>query len=105
MNVDPIAAGMDEAQLERITEHFERSYLQPGKLAGCQVLVSRHGHVAYERNFGTLKVGGDRPITDDSIWRIYSMTKPITSVALDEPVRARPVQTHRSCVPLPARVA
>ena len=56
--------------------------MEPGKLAGCQVLVSRHGHVAYQRNFGTLVVGGDRPVTDDSIWRIYSMTKPITSVAL-----------------------
>ncbi len=82
MNVDATAAGMDEARLERITEHFTRSYMEPGKLAGCQVLVSRHGHVAYQRNFGTLVAGDDRPVTDDSIWRIYSMTKPITSVAL-----------------------
>ena len=82
MNVDASAAGMDEARLERITDHFERAYMEPGKLAGCQVLVSRYGHVAYQRNFGTLVVGDDRPVTDDSIWRIYSMTKPITSVAL-----------------------
>jgi CubicO group peptidase (beta-lactamase class C family) len=50
--------------------------MEPGKLAGCQVLVARHGHLAYHRNFGTLVVGGDWPVTDDSIWRIYSMTKP-----------------------------
>lgn len=82
MTVDAIAAGLDEARLVRITEHFERAYMEPGKLAGCQVLVSRHGHTAYRRNFGTLMVGDDRPVTDDAIWRIYSMTKPITSVAL-----------------------
>ena len=82
MDVDATAAGMDDARLERITEHITRAYMEPGKLAGCQVLVARHGHLAYHRNFGTLVVGGDRPVTDDSIWRIYSMTKPITSVAL-----------------------
>jgi CubicO group peptidase (beta-lactamase class C family) len=82
MDVDATAAGMDDARLERITEHITRAYMEPGKLAGCQVLVSRRGHHAYYRNFGTLSAGGDRPVTHDSIWRIYSMTKPITSVAL-----------------------
>ena len=47
MDVDATAAGMDEARLERITEHITRAYMEPGKLAGCQVLVSRHGHLAY----------------------------------------------------------
>lgn len=83
MTVDAtVTHKMDEARLERITEHFERSYLEPGKLARCQVLVSRHGHIAYQRNFGTWMLGGTRPMIDDAIWRIYSMTKPITSVAL-----------------------
>jgi CubicO group peptidase (beta-lactamase class C family) len=81
-SVNATAAGMDEARLERITDHFARAYMDPGKLAGCQVLVARHGHTAYRRNFGTLVAGDDRPVTDDAIWRIYSMTKPITSVAL-----------------------
>ncbi|HEY7106842.1 MAG TPA: serine hydrolase domain-containing protein [Acidimicrobiia bacterium] len=80
--VDPVAAGMDGDRLERITGHFERAYIEPGKLAGCQVVVSRHGHTAYHRNFGRLSVADDRPVTDDTIWRIYSMTKPVTSVAL-----------------------
>ena len=61
MNVDASAAGMDEARLARITDHFERAYMEPGKLAGCQVLVSRYGHVAYQRNFGTLVVGRRPP--------------------------------------------
>jgi CubicO group peptidase (beta-lactamase class C family) len=80
--VDPVAAGMDGDRLERVTEHFERAYMDPGKLAGCQVVVSRHGHTAYHRNFGRLSVDDARPVTDDTIWRIYSMTKPVTSVAL-----------------------
>jgi CubicO group peptidase (beta-lactamase class C family) len=82
MDVDATAAGMDDARLERITEHITRAYMDPGKLAGCQVLVARRGHHAYYRHFGTLVVGDDRPVAHDSIWRIYSMTKPITSVAL-----------------------
>jgi CubicO group peptidase (beta-lactamase class C family) len=82
VGVDPIAAGMDPERLERITAHVERAYMTPRKLAGCQAIVSRHGHVAYHRNFGTLSIDDDRPVTDDTIWRIYSMTKPITSVAL-----------------------
>jgi hypothetical protein len=43
MDVDATAAGMDEARLERITEHIARAYMEPGKLAGCQVLVARTG--------------------------------------------------------------
>jgi CubicO group peptidase (beta-lactamase class C family) len=82
MEVDATAAGMDDARLEQITEHITRAYMDPGKLAGCQVLVARRGRHAYYRHFGTLVVGGDRPVAHDSIWRIYSMTKPITSVAL-----------------------
>jgi CubicO group peptidase (beta-lactamase class C family) len=82
MDVDATAAGMDDTRLERITEHITRAYMEPGKIAGCQVLVSRRGHHAYYRHFGTLVAGGDRPVTHDSIWRTYSMTKPITSVAL-----------------------
>jgi CubicO group peptidase (beta-lactamase class C family) len=81
-DVDPAAAGMDEARLERITDHFGHVYVDSGKIAGCQVLVSRHGVPAYARTFGTLVSGGDRPVTEDTVWRIYSMTKPITSVAL-----------------------
>jgi CubicO group peptidase (beta-lactamase class C family) len=80
--VDPGAAGMDAARLERITDHFTRHYIEPGKLAGCQTLVVRRGHLAYFRSLGGLEIERVRPVADDTIWRIYSMTKPITSVAL-----------------------
>src|SRR6516162_7309522 len=53
-----------------------------GKIAGCQVLVARHGHVAYFDSFGHMDRERDKLMADDTIFRIYSMTKPITSVAL-----------------------
>jgi hypothetical protein len=69
MDVDATAAGMDDARLERITEHITRAYMDPGKLAGCQVLVSRRGRHAYYRNFGTLVVGGAPPLAPHRNWR------------------------------------
>ncbi|RAK56504.1 serine hydrolase domain-containing protein [Phenylobacterium deserti] len=74
--------GLDPERLERIGAHLERSYVGPGKIAGCQVTVARHGHLAYSRSFGLMDRERGRPVADDTIWRIYSMTKPITSVAL-----------------------
>ena len=59
-----------------------RSYIEPGKIAGCQVAVARHGHLAYFKSLGRMDLERGRPMADDAIFRIYSMTKPITSVAL-----------------------
>jgi CubicO group peptidase (beta-lactamase class C family) len=75
-------AGFDEARLERVTDHLARRYVEPGRIAGCQALVARHGRVAYLRSFGCADLERSVPVRDDTIWRIYSMTKPITSVAL-----------------------
>jgi CubicO group peptidase (beta-lactamase class C family) len=74
--------GLDATRLERITEHLERNYIGPGKITGCQVSVARHGHLAYFKSFGLMDRERNKPTTDDTIYRIYSMTKPITSVAL-----------------------
>jgi CubicO group peptidase (beta-lactamase class C family) len=82
MKVEPDAAGMSQARLERITEHFEGSYVVPGKLPGCQITVVRGGHVAYHRSLGLRDRERQLPMADDTIFRIYSMTKPIASVAL-----------------------
>jgi len=79
---DAEATGLDPRQLARIEEHLRRRYLEPGKLAGCQVLVHRRGQTAYSISLGELEVGSGRPVPGDAIWRIFSMTKPITSVAL-----------------------
>ena len=74
--------GLDAQRLERIGEHLERNYIGPGKIAGCQVSVARHGHLAYFKSFGSMDLERNKPTRDDTIYRIYSMTKPITSVAL-----------------------
>jgi CubicO group peptidase (beta-lactamase class C family) len=82
MELAPKNTGLSTARLERITEHLERSYVGPGKIAGCQVAVSRHGHLAYFRSLGAMDREAGKAMADDAIFRIYSMTKPITSVAL-----------------------
>ncbi|WP_397422006.1 serine hydrolase domain-containing protein [Phenylobacterium sp.] len=74
--------GLDAGRLERITDHIERNYIGPAKIAGCQVAVARHGHIAYLKSFGMMDIERNKPTRDDTIYRIYSMTKPITSVAL-----------------------
>ncbi|MFN3513566.1 MAG: serine hydrolase domain-containing protein [Phenylobacterium sp.] len=74
--------GLDAARLERIGEHLERNYIGPRKIAGCQVAVARRGHLAYRQSFGLMDIERGKPMADDAIFRIYSMTKPITSVAL-----------------------
>ena len=75
-------AGLSEARLEHIAEHLERSYVAPRKIAGCQVAVARRGEMAYFRSLGEMDREKRKPMADDAIFRIYSMTKPITSVAL-----------------------
>ncbi len=80
--VAPEQAGLDASRLEWITEHINRNYIEPGKIAGCQVYVNRHGHTGYFKSFGMKDAERGKPMTDDTIFRLYSMTKPIVSVAL-----------------------
>jgi CubicO group peptidase (beta-lactamase class C family) len=75
-------AAFDAARLERVADHLADTYVAPGKIAGCHVLVARHGHIAYQRSLGCADAERAVPVRDDTIWRIHSMTKPITSVAL-----------------------
>jgi CubicO group peptidase (beta-lactamase class C family) len=82
MKIDAKAAGFDERRLDRITEHLRKQYIEPGKIAGCQTLVARHGHVAYFDSQGYADREEGRPMEEDTIFRLFSMTKPITSVAL-----------------------
>jgi len=75
-------AGLSIARLARIGEHLQQAYIEPGKLVGAQILVARHGEVAYRQTLGRLDRERDRPMVEDAIVRLYSMTKPVTSVAL-----------------------
>ena len=82
MDVNPAAAGFSLERLERITAHLQGRYISPGKIPGAQVMVSRGGKLAYFRSFGYMDAERGKVLEDDTIFRIYSMTKPITSVAL-----------------------
>jgi CubicO group peptidase (beta-lactamase class C family) len=82
MKVSPDAAGFDLDRLRLVDAHLQERYVDPGKVAGAQVLVVRHGVVAHRRSLGSMDLERDRPVADDTIWRLYSMTKPITGVAL-----------------------
>ena len=82
MKIDADAAGMDATRLGRIDEHLLGRYVEPGKIPACQVVVHQHGSVAHHSVLGRRDLERDRPVGDDTIWRIFSMTKPITGVAL-----------------------
>ena len=97
MELNPKAAGFAPGRLERIAEHLSRNYVDNGKIAGCQVAVTRKGHLAYFKSLGQMDRERGKPMADDTIFRIYSMSKPITTVAvmmlveqgkitLDEPI-------------------
>ena len=81
MLVKPEEVGLSTPRLARIAEHFQR-YIDAGKLAGTLTLVARGGRVAYFEAQGHLESERRRPVARDSVFRIYSMTKPITSVGL-----------------------
>ena len=73
--------GFDPDRLARIGAFFEDRYIAPNLLPCAQVTVLRHGEVAWSSSHGMADPERGRPLTDDAIFRIYSMTKPITSIA------------------------
>src|SRR4051812_1695202 len=82
MTLEATHAGFDPRRLERIREHLLHQYIEPQKISGCQVAVVRRGVLAYQKSFGRRDIERDKPWADDTIVRLFSMTKPITSIAL-----------------------
>jgi CubicO group peptidase (beta-lactamase class C family) len=80
IETDPAEVGLDSERLGRIDAHFAR-YVADGRLAGWLYTVRRHGRLAHVGRAGHRDLEAGLPVTDDTLWRIYSMTKPITSVA------------------------
>lgn len=94
---DPSDAGMSATRLARVEDHLKRRYIDTGRFPGTQTVVYRRGQIVHSAVQGFADVARQVPVKDDTIFRIYSMTKPITSVAfmmlveegrvaLDEPV-------------------
>ncbi|MFM7783163.1 MAG: serine hydrolase domain-containing protein, partial [Gammaproteobacteria bacterium] len=77
----PGSAGMSTARLARIPAFFQR-YLDERQFAGYAALIARRGQVVFRCEEGVKDRDSGEPIAPDTIYRIYSMTKPITSVAL-----------------------
>ncbi|MGW1050485.1 serine hydrolase domain-containing protein [Streptomyces sp. NPDC002521] len=79
--VDPDEAGLDGKALYRldrqVADHVDR-----GRLPGFLVAVSRGGRVAHLTTYGRRDVAAGLPVETDTLWRIYSMTKPVTAVAV-----------------------
>jgi CubicO group peptidase (beta-lactamase class C family) len=69
-------------RLEAIDRFLKDRYVDAGRLPGTFLLVARGGEVVHRSIQGHADVAQDRPLEEDTIFRIYSMTKPITSVAL-----------------------
>lgn len=80
MRTWPPDARLSTRRLERVTDYFSKQ-VSEGKIPGAVVLIQRAGKPVYLRAFGTVDPRSGEPMTPDAIFRIYSMTKPITSVA------------------------
>ncbi len=74
--------GFDPARLARIDRFLDDRYVQPGRLPGALLVVARHGQVAHTSVLGHASLERKQKLAEDTIFRIYSMTKPVTSVAL-----------------------
>ena len=75
----PSEAGM--SRLERLTQFFKAD-TDAKRLPGAVVMIARHGKVVYQEAFGVRDPATGAPMRKDSVFRIYSMTKPITGVAV-----------------------
>ena len=73
---------LNQQRLERIAPFLKATYLDPGKLPGAVVKVLHKGEVVHSSVQGFADIGSGRALADDTIFRIYSMTKPIASIAL-----------------------
>ncbi|MEN3974682.1 serine hydrolase domain-containing protein [Emcibacter sp. SYSU 3D8] len=74
--------GLSAERLDRITETLERKYVAPGEIPGSLIQVWRRGELAYTGITGSMDLERGKPLREDTIFRIYSMSKPITAVAL-----------------------
>jgi CubicO group peptidase (beta-lactamase class C family) len=80
VDVEPGEVGFDAERLGGVSR-FLRRYVDDGRLPGWSLMVSRHGRVVDASVYGRRDLEADLPIEPDTLFRIYSMTKPITSVA------------------------
>ncbi|MBB6091757.1 CubicO group peptidase (beta-lactamase class C family) [Povalibacter uvarum] len=97
MQIRPEAAGFVPSRLQHLDRFLQSRYLETGRLPCALTLIQRRGEIAHLSALGQRDIERQQKVTEDTLFRIYSMTKPITSVAfmmlvedglvaLDEPV-------------------
>ncbi len=77
---EPADVGLDAGRLDRVSEYFG-DFVTEGRAAGWLVTVSRAGKLVWAGRGGYRDREKSLPVTDDTIWRLFSMTKPLTAVA------------------------
>lgn len=80
ITTDPAEVGVDAARLQRLDSRLAR-WVDDGQLPGFLVTVARHGQLVHVGRQGLRDVENGLPVEEDTRWRIFSMTKPVTSVA------------------------
>jgi len=80
-SVPPETVGLSSTRLENIRAVMNR-HVTEKRIPGASGLIARHGKIAYQEAFGLADIEGGKPMRMDTIHRIYSMSKPITSVAV-----------------------
>lgn len=80
-SVKPEKVGISSERLTRLDRYLQ-DQIDSEKTGGIIVLIARHGKIAYHKAFGFADIESGEKLTTDHLFRLYSMTKPITSVAL-----------------------
>ena len=79
--VEPGKAGFVPGRLDRVDQVVMEA-IDDGEIAGAVALIARNGQIVYHKSFGYADIDSETPMRNDSIFRIASMTKAITSVAV-----------------------
>lgn len=77
----PEEAGMSSERLQRISQMIDRR-IAAGEMPGAAAIVARKGKIVYQTANGVMDLETKKPVTTETMWRIASMTKPVTSVAI-----------------------
>ena len=80
--VNPESVGLDPEVLKNIRSYLNETYVKDGKYVGTLTLVARKGKVAYLDSLGLMDRENNKSMQEDAIFRIYSMTKAITSISI-----------------------
>ncbi len=79
--VSPRSVGMSAERIDALVEHFEQR-VEDGKGSGYQLLIARNGKIVLDENIGYANVETKEPVSDRTLYRIFSMTKPVMAVGM-----------------------